>query len=144
MSSAVRRLKPWLPAIAYMALIALLSSQSGHAIELDHVPLRDKGVHFVEYAVLAMLIARALAVPHLASGELSAGRRAKIAAWAIALTTLWGYLDEVHQAFVPGRTADAWDLVADFLGAIAGTAIYSLAIARKRSSGAGAIARDGG
>ena len=130
---ALQLVKPWLPAIVYMALIALLSSQSGHTIELDHVPLRDKGVHFVEFAVLAILIARALAVPHLAAGEISTARRLKIALWTIALTTLWGYLDEVHQAFVPGRTADAWDLLADFFGAIAGTVIYSLAIVRKRS-----------
>jgi VanZ family protein len=55
---------------------------------------------------------------------------------------LWGYLDEVHQAFVPGRTADAWDLFADFLGSIAGAAIYSLANARKRSAPSATIAGD--
>jgi VanZ family protein len=82
------------------------------------------------------LISRALAAPHPSTDLLQRRARWKIALWAIALTTLWGYLDEVHQAFVPGRTADAWDLVADFLGSIAGTAIYlalSLTIARKRS-----------
>jgi len=121
--------KPWLPAIAYMALIAIASSQSGHSIELDYIPLRDKGVHFVEFAVLAILIARALFRSGIA-------RPWKIAVWTIGLSTLWGYLDEVHQAFVPGRTADAWDVLADFLGSIAGAAIYlalSSAIARRRS-----------
>ena len=119
-----------------MALIALFSSQSMHSIELDQIPLRDKGVHFVEFALLAILVARALAAPYLSGALLQRRARWKIALWAIALTTLWGFLDEVHQAFVPGRTADAWDVLADFLGSIGGTAIYlalSRAIARKRS-----------
>jgi len=30
-------------------------------------------------------------------------------------------LDEIHQAFVPGRSSDLADLVADGLGACAGT-----------------------
>jgi VanZ family protein len=128
--------KPWLPAIAYMALIVLLSAQGRPPISFDHVPLRDKGVHLMEFAVLALLIAYALGSPVIAAGRIAERRaRWKIALWTIALATIWGYLDEVHQAFVPGRTADAWDLVADFLGSIAGTAIYlalSQAIARKR------------
>lgn len=138
MTRLAQALKPWWPAIAYMGLIALASSQSGHSISLDYVPLRDKGVHFVEFAVLAILIARALAHPHLAAGEPLEGKpRRKVALAAVALATLWGYLDEVHQAFVPGRTADAWDLLADALGSIAGAAIFlawSRSSARRRAS----------
>ncbi len=138
MKQALQTVKPWLPAIAYMATIVLLSSQSAPPISIDSVPLRDKGLHFVEFAILAILIASALTTRHLGKGGvLARAATGKLALGAIALTTIWGYLDELHQAFVPGRNSDALDLLADFLGAIAGTAIYfalKLATARKRSA----------
>jgi len=137
-SRAFQRAKPWLPVMAYMALIVLASAQSGPPIDMDDVPLRDKGAHFVEYAVLAILIANALTTRHARTGELLTGAAMlRLALWAIGLSTIWGYLDEVHQAFVPGRFSDSLDLLADFFGSIAGAAIYfsfKLAIARKRSS----------
>jgi len=34
--------------------------------------------------------------------------------------TLWGAIDEAHQAWIPGRTMDSGDLVADAAGAVAG------------------------
>ena len=140
MTRAFQIAKPWLPAIAYMATIVIASSQPTIAIDMGYVPLRDKGVHFIEYGVLAILIAYALTTRRTNTGErLTALAIAKLALWAIALTTIFGYLDELHQAFVPGRNSDALDLLADFIGSIAGTAIYfavKLAIARKRSRSA--------
>jgi VanZ family protein len=134
---AFQTLKPWLPAIAYMATIVFLSAQPQPSIPMDYVPLRDKGLHLVEYAILAILIASALTTRHvMKAGMLARGAIGKLALAAIVLTTIWGYLDEVHQAFVPGRNSDALDLVADTCGAIVGTAIYfafKLAIVRKRS-----------
>jgi VanZ family protein len=121
-----------------MTLIAILSSQGQPPIRFDNVPLRDKGVHFIEFTVLALLIGYALGKPLADRGQIGERRaRWKIALWTIALATIWGYLDEVHQAFVPGRTADAWDLLADLIGSINGTAIYlalSSTIARRRSN----------
>jgi VanZ family protein len=38
----------------------------------------------------------------------------------------WGFLDELHQAFVPSRNADSADLAADAIGAVIGVAIYAL------------------
>jgi VanZ family protein len=137
---ALQIVKPWLPAIAYMATIVIASSQPTPAFDMGYVPLRDKGVHFIEFGVLAILIAYALTTRRTSAGEpLTVAAIAKLALWAIALTTIFGYLDELHQAFVPGRNSDALDLLADFLGSIAGTAIYfmvKLAIARKRSRSA--------
>lgn len=137
MSRAFQIAKPWLPVIAYMALIVLVSAQSGPPIDMADVPLHDKGAHFVEYAVLAILIANALTMRRASTREpLTRAAMLKLALWVIGLSTIWGYLDEVHQAFVPGRFSDSFDLLADFLGSIAGAAIYfsfRLAIARKRS-----------
>jgi VanZ family protein len=35
---------------------------------------------------------------------------------AIALTTAYGATDEIHQLFVPGRSAEIYDLFADAIG----------------------------
>lgn len=138
MKRALQIAKPWLPAIAYMATIVVLSSQSAPPVSLDYVPLQDKGAHVIEYAILATLFSYALRTRHLEKGgAIAFGSAGKLTLQAIALTTLWGYLDELHQAFVPGRSSDVLDLLADFIGAIVGSAIYfawKLAIARKRST----------
>ena len=39
--------------------------------------------------------------------------------FAISIGTLYAITDEVHQAFVPYRTASSMDLVADFAGVLA-------------------------
>ncbi|MBT8452758.1 MAG: VanZ family protein [Deltaproteobacteria bacterium] len=97
-----------------MALIFVLSSFEVDVPGLQHVPLRDKGIHFVEYAVLGWLCA-------------SASRRSwplapawRTAAFAVFVSLLWGLSDEIHQALVPGRSAELNDLVADLLGSVAG------------------------
>jgi VanZ family protein len=114
-----RRLLPWLPAIAYMALIWGLSSQS-QAIPLPDLPCQDKGAHFIEYAVLGALFAYATVRTWPRLNALAAHST------AVLLATGWGYIDELHQAFVPGRNSDARDWIADTLGAMAGVTIAAL------------------
>jgi VanZ family protein len=71
----------------------------------------DKQMHAVAYAGLSTLACRAAA-----GGALAAVSPAMaVTGWAVA--TGYGALDEVHQAFVPGRSAEASDLVADASGA---------------------------
>jgi VanZ family protein len=109
----------WLPAHGYMLLIWLLSSRT-QPVDLSDVPFHDKGVHFVEYAVLGLLIARAVrrTWPALTGARFGA---------AVCLPTIaWGYLDELHQAFVPGRFSSMADLLADALGALIGLGLFLL------------------
>jgi VanZ family protein len=49
---------------------------------------------------------------------------------------LFGLSDEIHQSFVPFRTADAWDVLADALGAALGVGFYFmlLSVAGPRSA----------
>ncbi len=75
----------------------------------------DKAVHAVVFGLLALWI-------WLPSRAAPAAR----GAWAVGLATGWGALDEVHQAFVPGRSSDGWDLLADGLGAVILVAIASV------------------
>ncbi|UJR81188.1 VanZ family protein [Sandaracinus amylolyticus] len=105
----------WLPAVLYMALIWALSSIALPELPIDHLPLRDKGVHMIEYAVLAFLVA------HASLRTWPDRTRARVAAVAVLVTCGWGVLDEIHQAFVPGRATDAIDLLADVVGAIVGS-----------------------
>lgn len=117
------RLPRWLrafgPALLYMLLIWALSS---FPIQLDfsRVPLRDKGVHFVEYGTLSVLLTHAL--------RTTVPQRNALLTWAFAvlITTLWGAIDEIHQAYVPGRFSDVGDLIADFCGAATGALLYLL------------------
>jgi len=110
-SKADRVALAWLPAILYTGLIWWLSSQPLHIEGIERFPFQDKGVHFVEYGTLCLTLC--FAVYRTWPGR---GLRAPLAAaW---MTTALGLLDELHQAFVPGRSSDARDLLADLLGAL--------------------------
>ena len=106
----------WAPVVLYMALIWTVSSMQAPAFPVSAFPFRDKGVHATEYAVLSAL------VTHACLRTLLGRSRIRIALLACFVTVMWGYLDEVHQAFVPGRSADVLDLAADGVGAVFGAA----------------------
>jgi VanZ family protein len=106
----------WAPVVAYLAVIFHLSSQSNPLPELtEHV--WDKLLHTTEYSGLAFLFARAF--------------RGAGAGWlpavllAILATSLYGASDEWHQAFVPLRTSDIHDWIADTIGGTIGAACYT-------------------
>ena len=102
----------WLPPIAWMGLIFLLSSLPVKAIP-EAPPWSYVLAHFTEFFVLAALMLRAI------NGGL--GQRAGLltVAVAFALTIAYGMLDELHQAFVPGRVPDFFDICVDATGAAA-------------------------
>ena len=108
MRAAPSRLSLWGPVVAYMALIFALSAMSSPP---SPGPINDKVLHFGFYGGLAAVTLRATS-----GGRLTGITWTVIAAaWAIA--TAYGATDEFHQAFVPHRSADLADLVADSLGA---------------------------
>ena len=111
----MRFLFAWGPVVLQMALIFAASSTA----DPDPLPGRflDKVAHLAVYAVLGALIARALS-----GGRLSAATWRHAFA-AVLLSTLYGVSDEWHQSFVPGRTPDAMDIVADAVGAAVGAAL---------------------
>ena len=89
-------------------------------LDLNDIPFRDKGVHMVEYALLGFLLAHATLRTW---PRRSAFRTLFLAFW---ITVLWGLFDEMHQAFVPGRSSEVLDFVADTLGAGAGVVMRYL------------------
>ena len=119
-----RRVRGWGPAWVTMVLIFVLSSISG----LGPIPggVDDGVAHALQYAVLAALLLRGLA------GARWQGVKVRAAALAVLLATLYGVTDEAHQWFVPGRTAEVTDLVADALGAaVAAGVICGWSIVRR-------------
>jgi VanZ family protein len=110
----------WLPVCAYTALIWWISSQNIVFKVIGSVPLQDKGVHFVEYGVLAGLMAHAAQV----SWPL---RRLRYLA-ALWISCGLGLADELHQVYVPGRMGDARDLLADAVGAAVVTLAYACVV----------------
>lgn len=104
--------------IAWMALLFWSSSRAWPQADdqlaawlpvwvVQALPM-DKVVHAGLYGVLAGLWAWAL----------QAVRRPwRLAGLAWTLATIFGALDEVHQGFVPGRSRDPMDLLADATGA---------------------------
>ena len=105
----------WGPVILQMAIIFGASSLS------DPGPLpggvSDKGGHLIGYVILSALLLRAL------SGGRIAGVTWRAAILAILSSTLYGVSDEFHQSFVPGRTPDIFDVMADATGATIGSAL---------------------
>lgn len=102
-------LKWWAPALVYAIAIFVCSSIS-FPPSLPG-PVTDKDVHVVLYAGLALLVLRAVVRGRWREVTTTAGFQ------AIAITTAYGASDEWHQRFVPGRTADLRDLLADAVGA---------------------------
>jgi len=111
------QLRPWLPVFAYMGLIFLLSSLPLTLEGGPRLPMRDKLAHLFEFAGLGYLCARAA----LQSFPDRAPLRAALV--GVLVAAAWGVADELHQAFVPTRTADALDLLADALGASLGAGL---------------------
>jgi len=106
-----RRLWLWGPPVLYMAAIFVLSSfRVIRAPLLRRVAHGDKVVHALEYALLCVLLFRALRMTH----RPWLCRLAAPAAFVVSI--LYGAFDEVHQHFV-GRNMDFFDWLADAGGA---------------------------
>ncbi len=106
-----RTVRLWLPVVAYMAGIFFVS---GDADPPMPERVSDKSMHLLAYAGLAVVVVRALA------GGLPRRVTVGIALAALSITVGYAVTDELHQMFVPNRSADVYDLAADAIGAAAG------------------------
>lgn len=93
-----------------MGVIFLLSHQPTlpYPSDLDAKIISIMG-HVGVFGVLAALAWWALGLTTLAPG-----RRGVV---AVLVAVAYGFVDEWHQSFVPGRTPDIRDIVADTVGA---------------------------
>jgi len=138
----VEWLKRWWPALAWAVVISLFSTGAftaehtsriiipilrwllPHAasVTLAHIHfLIRKSAHFTEYFILSLLVLRGI----------RAGRPGTRFAWAlvvIAIVACYASLDELHQRFVPGRTAAVGDVLIDTSGGVAAQLVAALAM----------------
>src|SRR4029079_2808871 len=114
----VMRLRPWVPALAWAAVLFVLSSIPGDTFPRVPGWHADKVVHVALYLLLGLFCARALR----ATKNLSVAR---LVFAATMLATAYGVADEVHQLFTPRRSCDWRDVVADAVGAFIGAVLLS-------------------
>lgn len=99
------KLPPWLPVAAWCAVI--FAGSCIHGSPHPNPTWADwflrKSAHVGEYAVLFLLVRRAMA-----------GRSG---VWAFLFCVAYAATDEYHQAFVPFRDGNARDVLIDALGA---------------------------
>ena len=108
----------WIPVVLWAAII--LTGTSVPSVPDAGPPGSDKLVHFGMYAVLGLLAMRA-------AWE---GGGPRTIVMTLAGVALFAAVDEWHQHFIPTRSADMADWVADVAGATVG--IGSLAALKLR------------
>jgi len=82
--------------------------------------------HAIVYAIFGFLIARALFYQ-----KRFWRLKEYCLIFALLFGTLYGISDEFHQYFVPGRTADILDVLADCFGIMIGIVLFYFKVKRK-------------
>jgi VanZ family protein len=111
-------------ALAWLVVLFYLSHQPILPVPMVF-SFQDKVVHALAYGVLAALL---LAARRPGADGYS---RAQILG-SILIASLYGITDEWHQSFVPGRSPDFWDWVADTTGAVIAVLLIAHVIRRRR------------
>ena len=98
----MERAKKWIPAIMVMVLIFIISSIPGQVI--NAVGLGDEDLHinghFILFFILCLLLYKPTRnIPH-----------------TIVISLIYAISDELHQLYVPLRSASMFDVCTDTLG----------------------------
>ena len=107
----------WFPILFYCLLIFIQSSRPSPNIGPDW-PFKDKVLHFTAYALLGALFLRAFYTTRIKH------HLKLIFTLSVLFSALYGISDEIHQSFVPYRTADVMDALADIFGSAFGVYIF--------------------
>ena len=98
----------WFFSVLYAGIIFFLSSDP-LPTEMPSFTFSDKIAHFIQFGILASFI-------YLAFRDINTSKNKRVAlAFIIAL--LYGVSLEIHQYFIPGRSADILDVLTNGIGA---------------------------
>jgi VanZ family protein len=134
-SDRLGTLQRWLPVVVWATFISWFSTDAFSArstnsyidpvlrfffgeltpagFRLAHTIIR-KSAHLTEYAILGVLVCRALATSGEPVPKMTLLR-------TLVYCALYAMLDEAHQTFVPSRTGSSIDVLVDVTGATIGT-----------------------
>ena len=112
----------WLPVLVYAGLIFYLSAQPYLTLPGGFLLAIDPEVlvfHLFEYIPLGFLAARAVSKTNRLSSY-------NPRSFPMFIGAAYGLSDELHQYFVPGRTASPLDAMADTIGVAFGVFIWGI------------------
>lgn len=113
----MRYTKYYLPAIFWACVIFAVSHLPSYDIPSMVAAIDDVILHFLEYSVFGFLLAHAFVGP---KNKLP-WKRIII---AVVAGMIYAATDEFHQSFVPGRTPEISDFLADTIGIISASILY--------------------
>jgi VanZ family protein len=107
----IEKIVRFLPSIVWMSVIFYFSSRSTTGIGTNETDrfLILKSFHLIEYAILSILFLFAISKKKL----------------VIFISYLYAISDEIHQSFIPGRTARFRDTLIDLIGIFIGLFIFN-------------------
>jgi VanZ family protein len=111
----------YLPLTLYWLLILTLTSLPGQ--DMPDIKINDKIEHFIAFGGLGFLLHLSLRIQN----RFSFIKKFPYL-FAFIFVSLYGALDELHQLFIPGRSCDINDWIADSIGAIIGISVMFVLI----------------
>ena len=101
-----------------LAVSIFIASGSQHlATPNIYIPYSpDKLLHFLIFGLLATVLLRTRKLKQLRLRDLII---------SIVIVSVYGFIDEIHQSFTPGRCVEIGDWLADTFGAIVAVILYA-------------------
>ena len=105
-------------AVLYWIVIAVFTHLPSGLIPVRFFNVFDKFQHFTAFLGLAVLLCAVWT--NLGASTF------RMLVTVLLILAAYGVLDELTQSFIPGRTPDLYDWVADMLGSIAGAGAFGV------------------
>jgi len=113
-----KKLLVYAPLVVYWLILFVATTLP--AASMPSFGVVDKVNHLSAYFILAILLFLTL----LFQQKIPLTKN-RVAAYALIICSLYGMLDEVHQIFIPGRSAEFLDFLADACGALLGVLLMN-------------------
>ena len=113
-----KKLLVYTPLVVYWLILFVATTLP--AASMPSFGVVDKVNHLSAYFILAILLFLTL----LFQQKIPLTKN-RVAAYALIICSLYGMLDEVHQIFIPGRSAEFLDFLADACGALLGVLLMN-------------------
>lgn len=118
----MKKIKYLAPSIVFASLIFIISNQENIKLPEIGFDLIDKFLHFFAYLIFGLTIF--WAIFNLYSEK---NTRTKFV-YLLIIGTIYALTDELHQSYIPGRTFDIFDIVADILGICASYLVFGYVV----------------